>query len=172
MTRTIAFDSIRPAEAHAARLCHTGGIPPTVSTDGTNATPVTTETYISEIFIPCEMTVTGIAILNGATVGTDKHFLALADIDGTVVANTATAGTTTSGADAYQRIAFTTAYKAKGPATYYVCSQMNGTTDRYNAHAIGNFGADKKITTVFGTLASVTPPTAFVADLGPMASLY
>ena len=154
------------------RLVHTGGVPVTVSTDGTNATPVTTETYISEVFVPANMTITGIAVFNGATVGTDKHCVFLCDSSGTAVANTATAGATTSGADAYQRIAFTATYAAVGPATYYVCLQMNGTTDRYNAHPIGNFGAAKKTSTVFGTLASITVPTTFTADLGPIASLY
>lgn len=154
------------------RLLHTGDIPARVSTDGTNATPSATETYIAEVFIPCNMTLTGVAVFNGATVGTDKHAVFLCDSAGTAVANTDTAGTTTSGADAYQRIAFTATYAAKGPATYYVALQMNGTTDRYNAHPFGNFGASKGTGTTFGTLASITVPTTFTADLGPIASLY
>ena len=154
------------------RLFHTGGAPAMASTDGTNATPSTPETYIAEVFVPANCTLTGVAVMNGATVGTDKHCVFLCDSTGTAVANTATAGTTTSGADAYQRIPFTATYAAKGPATYYVCLQMNGTTDRFNAWPLGNFGASKKTSTVFGTLASITAPTTFTADLGPIASLY
>lgn len=158
--------------AVSPRNIHTGDVPAMASTDGTNATPSATETYISEVFVPANCTLTGIAIFNGATVGTDKHFVALANSSGTVVAASNAAGTTTSGADAYQRVPFTGTYAAKGPATYYVCLQMNGTTDRYNAHPVGNFGASKGTGTVFGTLASVTAPTTFTADLGPIASLY
>lgn len=154
------------------RLMHTGDLPARVSTDGTNATPSATETYIAEVFVPANVTLTGVAIFNGATVGTDKHCVFLCDSAGAAVANTATAGVTTSGADAYQRIPFTATYAAKGPATYYVALQMNGATDRYNAHGFGNFGASKATSTVFGTLASITPPTTFTADLGPIASLY
>lgn len=154
------------------RLVHTGGMPARVSTDGTNATPVTTETYIAECFVPCNMTATGIAIFNGATVGTDKYVVGLANSSGAVVANSALAGTTTSGADAYQRVPFTAAASLIGPATYFVLLQVNGTTDRYNAHSFGNFGASKKTGEVFGTLTTITPPTTFTADLGSIASLY
>ncbi len=40
------------------RLCHTGGIPAQVSTDGTDSTPSVTETYICEVFIAASTTVT------------------------------------------------------------------------------------------------------------------
>lgn len=157
----------------SARCFHTGGLPPVASTSGTNATPSATLTYVAEVSVTDTVVVTGIAVFNGATVGTDKHFLALANADGTVIANTLAAGTTTVGADAYQRIALTAAITI-GPGTYYICLQMNGTTDRFNAHPIGNFGASNNAAagTVFGTLVSVTAPTTFTADLGPMASLY
>lgn len=154
------------------RVIHTGAQPPMVSTDGTNATPVATETYISQVFVPANMTITGISIFNGATVGTDKGCVFLADSAGNVVAQSAAAGATTSGADSYQDYAFTSAYSAKGPATYYVCYQMNGTTDRYNAHTFGRFGASKKTGTTFGALTSITAPTTFTTALGPMATLY
>lgn len=39
---------------------HTGGVPAVAATDGTNATPSITETYCSEVFIPCNMTITGV----------------------------------------------------------------------------------------------------------------
>lgn len=154
------------------RVIHTGAQPPMVSTDGTNATPSATETYISQVFVPANMTITGVSIFNGATVGTDKGCVFLADSTGAVVAQSAAAGATTSGADSYQDYAFTSAYSAKGPATYYVCYQMNGTTDRYNAHTFGRFGASKKTGTTFGALTTITAPTTFTTALGPMATLY
>lgn len=151
---------------------HTGGQPPMISTDGTNATPVITETYITSVFVPANVTLTGISVFNGATVGTDKGRAYLCDSAGAVVAESALAGATTSGADSYQDHAFITPYLALGPATYYVCYQMNGTTDRYNAHTFGRFGASKKTATTFGTSVAITPPTTFTTALGPMATLY
>lgn len=156
----------------AARLFHSGDDPATATTDGTDTTPSTTETYFTEIFIPANCTLTGAAVFNGSAVGTDKLVLILWNSSGTAVANTATAGTTASGTDAYQKIAFTSTYSAKGPATYYVGLQVNGTTYRFNTHVLGAFGADKATSTVFGTVPSITPPTTFTTGRGPMISLY
>jgi len=153
---------------------------PTVqaSTDGTNATPSITVVYLSQILIPFNCTLTGAAIFNGATVGTDKWIYALFNSSGTPVANTATAGTTTSGADAFQQIAFTTTYAAKGPETYWVGLYANGTTDRFNAIPTGLLGlsqaalAGSVSTQTFGTVAAVTLPTTQTADVGPFCYVY
>ena len=154
------------------RNWHTGNAAPTQTTDGTDATPSTTETYFAEIFIPCNATLTGASIFNGSAVGSDKLVLILWNSTGAAVANTATAGTTASGTDAYQKIAFTATYAAKGPATYFLGMQCDGTTYRFNTHILGTFGADKKTSTVFGTIPSITAPTTFTTALGPYMSLY
>lgn len=154
------------------RCIHTGGVTATQTTDGNNSTPVVTETYLAEVFIPANMSITGIAIFNGSAVGTDKLIVALYDSTGAVVANSALAGTTAVGTDAFQKIDFTAPYSAKGPATYYVGLQVNGTTYRFNSHILGTFGAGKKTSEVFGTLTTITPPTTFITALGPIASLY
>lgn len=172
---TLAGGGLVAANGFAARptLCHSGGIPAYVSTFGTQVTPVTTEVYLAEVFVPCNMSITGIAVFNGATVGTDKYCVVLYDSAGNAVANSDTDGVTTAGADDYQRIPFTAAYAAKGPATYYIGLTVNGTTDRFNAHGLGDFPAGKVTGEVFGTIsASLTMPTTFTADLGPVASLY
>lgn len=156
----------------APRLCHTGGVPATASTDGTDSTPVTTEVYIAEVFVPCNMTITGVSHLMGSVGTNDKVIVALYDSSGTVVANSALAGTTSVGTDAYQRVAFTSPYAAVGPATYYISTSWDGTTDRFNTHTFGDFGASKATGEVFGTLSSITPPTTFTTGVGPIASLY
>lgn len=159
--------------AVAGRLFHTGGVPAQVTTAGTDATPVTTETYIGEVFIPANVTLTGISIFNGSATGTSgKVCVALANSSGAVVANSATAGTTIVGTDAYQRLPFTATYAAVGPATYYVLSQYNATDTRYNAHTFGDFGAAKKTGETFGTFTTVTAPTTFTTALANIASLY
>lgn len=159
--------------AATATLVHTGGIPATAGTVGTDSTPVTTEVDVAEVFIPCNMTVTGIAFLKGSVVTNDEVIVSLYDSAGAVVANSALAGTTTAATvDIYQRVAFTAPYAAVGPATYYVGLSFNGTTDRYNTHVFGNFRAGTITGETFGTLATITPPTTFTASQGPIASLY
>jgi hypothetical protein len=153
----------------APRNIHTGGVGAQVSTDGTDVTPSVTETYIAEVFVPANMTVTGIALMNGSAVAGNIK-LALANSSGAVVASTAS--TAQSGTDAYQRVALSSTYAAKGPATYYVLATFNNTSARFNAHAFGNFGASKKTGEVYGTHTTITPPTTFTADVGPIASLY
>ena len=69
---------------------HTGGIPATATAEGINATPVITEIYYSELFVPCNMSVTGISFFKGGTVGTDSTHSALLDADGALVTGTAT----------------------------------------------------------------------------------
>ncbi len=155
----------------SARLIHTGGVPPQTSSDGTDVTPSISETYICEVFVPGpgSVTVTGVAVfLGSANAGNIK--LALADCNGNVVASTAS--TAASGTDAYQRVPFSSSYSAVGPATYYVLLQNANTGNRFNAHAFGNFGASKKTGETYGTFTTITVPTTFTADLGPMASLY
>jgi hypothetical protein len=162
-----------PAALAAPRCVHTGGVGVTISSQGTDSTPVVTETYIAEVYIPETMVVTGIAPFNGSVVTNNKHFAYLCDAAGALIpgANTAPAGTTTAGIDSFQRIPLVAPITLPR-GTYYVCLQMDGTTDRFNTHPIGNFGASKRTSTVFGTAIAVTPPTTFTAGQGPIASLY
>lgn len=141
---------------------------------GTNAVHVAGTKYYSEIWLPANKTVTGIGVLNGATVGTDKLIVALANSAGTVVANSALAGTTTSGANGFQEIAFTGTYAAVGPARYWIIIQCNGTTDTTRRIATSTYlNWTGSAAGAFGTLgASITPPTSTTADVGPIAYLY
>lgn len=130
--------------------------------------------FFSEIWIPANKTLTGAAVLNGATVGTDKWIYALATSTGTVVATTDLAGTTTAGADTFQQIAFTAPYNAVGPARYWLILQANGATDRFQAVAASTYLLDTGTDAagVFGTLATITPTTSFTADIGPIGYVY
>lgn len=151
------------------RLCHSGGMPARLSTDGTNSTPSVTETYICEVFIPAPTTVTGIAIFNGDAVAGNVA-VALANSVGAVLASSA--ATAQAGTDVYQRVPFTAALSASGPGTFYILVQFSNTSARFNTHTFGDFGASKKTGEVFGTFTTVTPPTTFTTALGPIASLY
>jgi hypothetical protein len=146
-----------------------GTLVPAVSTDFNDSTPVTTETYISEIFVPANCTATGIAVFNGSNV-TGNMNVGLADSAGAVIAESAdTAG---SGTSAYQLIPFTATEALVGPATYYILVQYSSATARYKSPILGAFGASKKTGETFGTFTTVTPPTTFTTILGNIASLY
>lgn len=152
------------------RLVYVGGYTPALVTTNADATPVATEVYIGEVFIPANCTVTGVAVLNGAA-DSDDMKVGLANSAGAVVATSA--ATTQSGTDAFQRVPFTATYAAKGPATYYVLLIFDGNTSRYQTHTAGNFGAAKQTAQDFATgFTTITPPTTFTTLLAPVAGLY
>lgn len=143
--------------------------------NATSATPAATSAYMSQIHVPHNQTATGIGVLNAATVGTNKYIVVLFDSTGAVVANSALAGVTTSGASVFQKVAFTAPLAITGPKTYWLAIYMNGTTDRYYAiPTLGQMGglAGEVTGQTFGTVAAVTLPTTFTADKGPVAYLY
>lgn len=145
-----------------------------LETAGT-APSAATEIYCTEFELPYNMILTGMAFLNGTTVGTDKRVYILYDSGGKALANTAIAGTTTSGASTYQKISFTAPFYAVGPARYFGCTQTNGTTDTLR-HAItavnDNILGGAVTTQVFGTIANVTLPTTFTTAKAPYLAVF
>lgn len=143
------------------------------SSMGTNTTPVAGTIYWAELNIPRVITLTGASILNGGTVGTDKGIAALYDTNGALVANSATAGATTSGANAFQNFAFTSTVEVQ-PGRYFLAYQMNGTTDRFRSIAVSTFidSLTASATGTFGTLTALTVPTTITADVGPIGFVY
>jgi len=157
------------------RLCHTGGMGATISTQGTNLTVVVTELYVAELFIPANCTITGASIFWGdATEGNAK--VCLFDSAGTRVAISASTDVSGHTVDAYStRIPFSATYAAKGPATYYLGVIADNTAHRINTHVLGDFGAGKITGLVYATeagYASITVPTTFTTGLGPIGSVY
>ena len=152
------------------RLFHTGGVPAQTSADGSDQTPVATEVYICEVFVPCNTDVTGVSIFNGSAVSGNVK-VGLADSSGKVIASSAS--TAQAGIDSYQRVPFALKKKIVGPATYFVLVFIDNATGRLNAHTFGNFGASKQTSQVYATgFTSITPPTTFTTSLGTIASLY
>lgn len=141
-----------------------------VSTAGTDATPVITEFYYSEVQSIGQTIVTGVAVMNG-TVASGNIKVGLADSTGAIVATSAT--TAMSGTDAYQRVPFTAAYTMNGPAQYYVLEFIDNTTARVNTLTFGNCDAGKVTAQVYATgFTAFTPATTFTTALGPIAGLY
>ena len=148
-----------------------GQTAPQVSTDFNNSTPSITETYVSEIFVPCNCTITGVALFNGSDV-TGNVTVGLATSAGAPIAAAKSASTAGSGTDALQRVPFATPYAAVGPATYFIQVQYSSATARYNTHVIGNHGVLVQTSQTYGTLASFTAPTTFTTAVSNVACLY
>lgn len=157
--------------SQSPRYISTGNRGATALTTGTDTAFVTTDTYIAELFIDGNMTITGVSVLQGTTTGAGHISVALANSSGVVVANSATT-TTTGTATTYTKVAFSAPYAAVGPATYYVLVQGDSTSDHIRMHAAGNFGASLKTSETYGTFTTITPPTTFTAAQGPIADLY
>lgn len=147
---------------------HTGNVAVKASTDGTDATPVVTETYIAEIQIPTLMRTSGIALFNGSAVAGNVK-CAIFNSAGTMLGSTEV--TSQANIDRFQRVALTSSLTLPA-GTYYVGVQYSSASARFNAHPIGNFGASKKTGETFGNFTTITPPTTFTAGVGPMGSLY
>lgn len=145
-----------------------------LETAGT-APSAATEQYCTELDIPQSMMITGLAALNGTTVGTDKHLVILYDSTGNALANSATAGATTSGASTYQKENFTAKYFVPGPVRLFGCVQTNGTTDtiRHAITAVNDNVLGGAVTgQTFGTVAAVTLPSTFTTAKAPYFLVY
>lgn len=153
------------------RLVMTGNWKPLAITDGTEVTCVITTTYVAELFVPANMTVTGISVVN-ATAVAGNVTAGLADSTGAPITAAQSASTAASGTAAYQRIPFAAPFAAKGPATYYVQLQCNNTGYKFRAHTVGDFGTQSQTSGTYGTIVSFTPAGTFTTAVGPVASLY
>lgn len=140
---------------------------------GTNTTLVAGTQYFAEVWLPANKTITGVAVLNGATVGADNGLVFLCNSAGTVVATSALAGAATAGANAFQQRNFTAPYAAVGPGRYWLGYQSNGTTDTIRTIAADTFlNYTGSAAGVFGTVPAITPTTSTTADVGPAGYLY
>lgn len=176
-----------PGSSPSPRGICTGAQAPINTADGNNSTPVITEIYLGELFVPFPVTLQGLAVFAGS-VWSDNFKLALFDAAGNIVCATAsTAGSTT--ADVYQRAAIASEFQTTpgtatagtqvqlAPGTYYAAIILDGTTSRLNTFAVGNFGGGKITSAVYATAfattsLSLTLPTTFTTALVPFIGLY
>lgn len=156
------------------RNCHAGDQPAIATASGTNTTDNTAGmVYFSEVFVPANVSVTGVAIFNGTAVaGNGKVML----YDGTGARLAISASTAMSGTTAYQLIAFTGAPIAvKGPATYFIGAIYDTTTHDLRGWPVGSYATGTDAGNTYATdstFATITVTSTFLADLGPIASLY
>lgn len=159
--------------AVSARGFFTGANFVEAGTEGTDTTPVVTETYIAELPVEQPCMSNGFALLNGSAVAGNVVCI-LYGRTGLVIATSALAGTAQVGIASLQRFPWLKPIKLVAD-TYYVGVQFNNVAARFRAWAFGNFGQQKKTGEVFGvptSIAALPPPTTFTANLGPIGGLY
>lgn len=145
---------------------------------GTNTTDIAGQVWVTSIYIPVQKTITKLGVLQGGTATTDSVVMGIYNSAGTLIGNTALAGTLLSGASTFLEAALTN--PASGslvltPGLYYLSVQGNGTT----AGAIRTVATATYIDVVsqvnagvFGTLPAITPPTTFTAGQAPIMTVF
>lgn len=151
----------------------------TLSSLGTSATATANATYVSPIHIKHTMLITGAAVLNGATVGTDRVIYGLYAAAGgapLITTTTTSNGTTTANANTFQEIAFTSTYQVTKPGLYWLGWQANGTTTTRRSVATATWlnlmSLSAGTAGSAGTMATITAPTSFTADTAPIGYVY
>jgi len=142
----------------------------------TNGTAPTAGTmYLTEINLTATQTWTGISKLNGTTVGTDNHLVALYGADGTLLANSAVAGVLSANASVFQDTAFTAPITLI-PGRYFLGVQSNGTTAtlRHLETALGATNSTGAQAGTFGTIPATltTVPVTITNAQGVIVRLY
>lgn len=171
-----ARDFDKAADAAAGFRSHFESVPIGSVADASmgNDTAMVAGTILwAEIYLNEDCTITGIKILNGATVGTDKGIAALYSSSGNLLASSALAGTLTAGANAIQDYTLTAAYSAKR-GRHWIAYQSNGTTDTIRTIAASTFinCLTATATGAFGTLTPLAVPTTFTANKGPIGAAH
>lgn len=128
--------------------------------------------YFTQVNVGTPITLNGLQVLIGGTGGTDKWLVELHSSTGALLATSALAGATVGTANTWQQFAFTSAYNIVA-GTYYLAVQTNGTTATLAAINSPTYPLfTGSATGTFGTSASITPPTAYTAGVGPRMLFY
>jgi len=144
-----------------------------LATAGTDTACTNGTAYFASIYIPYVRTLTGVFYLVGSVGGTDSVIVTLYDDVGTLLANSALAGTTVGTAAQVQKVAFTATYTTTRSGLFYYGVTFNGTTAKFRTYPIPGsaFVAGSEAET-FGTATAITPGTTFTADKGPIGGVY
>lgn len=141
---------------------------------GASSVNTTGAVCLTEIFIPYWNTWKGLAVLNGTVASTDAVLVALYGGDGKLLANSALAGTTASGASSFQNRDFLVPVTL-APGRYFGAYQSAGATATTNRPVAAN-GVNLLTGSVAGTFgvlpATITVPTTFTTAQGFFFQLY
>lgn len=183
MWRNGAVLGIGPATTNAAgQITPVGGVAaaggfsvsprsfPNVGPTPTASAPSITTTYITQIFVPANATLTGVSFRNNSATG--NVTIGLADSTGAPIAAAKSASTAITVAGNYQDVPFAAPYAAVGPATYYVQAQFSSAGSSVFFYTVGSMGATTQTAQTYGTLTSFTPPTTFTTVSGVAVNVY
>lgn len=142
----------------------------------TNGVAQTAGTYnMVDIFVPYVNTWTGVAVLQGTTVGTNFLRAAVWGTSGALLASSPAAGVVTAGASTFLLLPFT--YPTELVRGRYIIGiQADGNTDtiRHMLSANGSMPSTTTLAGTFGTDVSTltTVPTTFTTAQAPICYLY
>jgi hypothetical protein len=143
------------------------------SSSGSSNSMVAGTIYYAGLWIPFNVTLTGLILVTATTGGTDSWIGALFSPSGATLASSALAGQTAQAANTKAKFPFTSPYNAIGPGYYIAGLQSNGTTAKYLgfSNAVEGF-ATGSVAGVFGTLTLGTPATSYNINIGPFITTY
>lgn len=173
LASTIRHDQLVPMTGNY-RIPVLSGSHGTLSSLGTDTAGVNGTIWFSSVFVPMITSFTGIGILNGGTVATDKIIVAVYDSAGNLLANSALAGTSMATINVFQETAFTAAWTPTKPGRHWIACQTNGANANIRTIATATWidVLTNNVAGTFGTLPALTPATSFAAGKGPIAYLY
>lgn len=161
-----------------ARAINLTNWPINTATAGTNVNPVITVTYYGSLWVPGDIFVTGVRILLGSASNNGNVLLALYNEGGTLLGNSALAGTSTGASTAVMlSVPLTAPAIVTGPRYLFVAAQFSNASDAFRAipsQCDGGAVGGSQTGTVFGTLPNplTISATAFTADKAPVFALY
>lgn len=164
--------------AITGRALNLTSFPVTSATTGTDTTPSATTTYYVQLYVPGDTFVTGVRVLLGSASNNGNVVIALYDEAGSLLANTALAGTSTGASTAVMlSVPLTVPFTVTGPRYLIVATQWSSTSDRFRsipAQCDNGCLAGSQTGTVVGTLPAplTISTTAFTADKGNIVALY
>lgn len=142
---------------------------------GNNTTVVSGTVYFADLNITNGFASTGGAVLIGQTGGTNLGLVAIYDTYGNLVATSALAGATVGTDETIQKRAWSPGPVYLPPGHYYLAYQQNGATATLATVAASTFVdvLTGSVTGTFGTVpSSITIPTTFTANVGPIGYVY
>ena len=152
------------------------GGPSLLATSGTDQAPTDGPRQWVQVFIPRNVTLTGIGYMVGSVGGTDSVVVELKDSAGATVARSIASDTEIADlvgtAANFQNVNFSSTFAAVA-GIYYIVVQMNGTTAKLRTYGVvGSKFVAATAAGTFKTDASITPGTVFVADEGPISYVF